>query len=114
MAAKGGLLAFSDGLVIAQYALTALSSGFNAGYFLIYRSNERKHQVGAAVLALLSSALFIESCYFGIFALLQGEVWAYSFFFEPSHWFLARVFLCLGSVLITILILRRLIQKKDN
>ena len=106
-------MAFSDGLVIAQYVLTAISSGFNAGYFMTYRSHEKKHRVGAAVLALLSLALFIESSYFGVFALFQGEVWAYSFFFEPRHWFLARFFLCLGSVLITILILRQIRRRGD-
>jgi hypothetical protein len=55
------------GLVMAQYALTAVSSGFNAGYFLTYR-----------------------------------------FFLEPEHWFQAHIFLCLSSLLITILILRQL------
>ena len=96
------------GLVIAQYALTAVSSGFNAGYFLTYRSHERRHHVGAAVLAILSLALFIESSYFGVFALFQGEVWACRFFLEPGHWFVAHLFLCLSSLLITILILRQL------
>jgi len=96
------------GLVIAQYLLTAVSSGFNVGYFLAYRSGERKHRVGAAVLGTLSLALFIESSYFGAFALFHGEVWAGRFFFEPRHWFLAHVFLCLSSLLITTLILRRL------
>jgi hypothetical protein len=95
-------------LVIAQYALTAVSSGFNAGYFLTYRSQERKHRAGAAVLAVLNLALFIESSYFGAFALFQGEVWAYRFFLEPEHWFLAHLLLCLSSLLITILILRQL------
>jgi hypothetical protein len=97
-----------NGLVIAQYLLTAVSSGFNAGYFLTYRSDERKYRVGAAVLVILSLALFIESSYFGAFALFQGEVWACRFFLEPGRWFLAHIFLCLGSLLITILILWQL------
>jgi hypothetical protein len=101
-------------LVIAQYALTAVSSGFNAGYFLTYRSQERKHCAGAAVLAILSLAIFIESSYFGAFALFQGKVWAYRFFLEPRHWFLAHLFLCLSSLLITILILRQLRRREKD
>jgi hypothetical protein len=96
------------GLVMAQYALTAVSSGFNAGYFLTYRSHGRKHRVGAAVLAILSLAILIESSYFGAFALFRGDVWAYRFFLEPEHWFQAHIFLCLSSLLITILIRRQL------
>ncbi len=106
-------MSLSDGLIIVQYALTALSSGFNTGYFLSYRSQERKHQVGAAVLALLSLALFLESLYFGAFALFQGQLWAYPFFFEPGRWFLARVLLCLASLAISVLILRQ-IRRKDK
>jgi len=97
-----------NGLVIAQYLLTAVSSGFNAGYFFTYRSDERKHRVGATVLAILSLAIFIESSYFGAFALFQGEPWAYRFFLAPEHWFPAHLLLCLSSLLITILILRQL------
>ncbi len=103
-----------NGLVIAQYLLTAASSGFNAGYFLTYRSDESKHRVGAAVLAILSLAVFIESSYFGAFALFQGEVWAYRFFLAPEHWFLAHLFLCLSSLLITILILRQLRRRGND
>jgi hypothetical protein len=103
-----------NGLVIAQYLLTAASSGFNAGYFLTYRSDERKHRVGAAVLAILSLAVFIESSYFGAFALFQGKVWAYRFFLAPEHWFLAHLFLCLSSLLITTLILRQLRRRGND
>jgi hypothetical protein len=103
-----------SGLVIAQYALTAVSSGFNAGYFLTYRSQGRKHRVGAAVLAILSLALFIESSYFGAFALFRDGVWADRFFLEPERWFLAHLFLCLSSLLITILIIRQLKRRVKN
>jgi hypothetical protein len=103
-----------NALVIAQYLLTAVSSGFNAGYFLTYRSDEGKHRAGAAVLFILSLALFIESSYFGTFALFQGEVWAYRFFLAPERWFLAHLFLCLSSLLITILVLRQLRRRGND
>lgn len=99
-------------LVLAQYIVTALSSGFNACYFFGYRSSTRRRRIGAVVLALVSLAIFIESFYFGIFSFYQGQEWANTFFLDPTHWLMARLLVCLGSLLISALILRHLVANR--
>lgn len=93
-------------LTMAQYVVTALSSAFNACYFLGYRSSIRRRRIGAIVLALASLAIFIESFYFGFSALFQGQQWANGF------WLATRVLICLSSLLISVLILRRLVANR--
>ena len=58
-----------DQIILTQYIVTALSSGFNAVYFLSYRSPLRRRRTGALALALLSVAILIESLYFTCFSL---------------------------------------------
>lgn len=99
-------------LVLAQYMLTALSSGFNAVYFFGYRSPTRRRRIGALTLALLSVAILIESIYFGFFALFPGQQWARGFFLDSSYWLAVRLLLCLGSLMISLLILRRLVANR--
>jgi hypothetical protein len=104
-------------LVLAQYIVTALSSGFNAGYFASYRTPVRRRRIGALTLALLSGAIFTESLYFTCFALFetfetfktfQGQEWASDLFFDPGYLLGVRLPMCLGSLLMSILILRHL------
>lgn len=102
---------FSQAVLTAQYLLTALSSGFNAVYFWRYRSPRRGRRVGAVVLFGLSLALVIESLYFGLFALSQGLEWGREFFLEPRRWLLARGLVCLGSLAISALIVRKLVSR---
>lgn len=101
-------------LVLAQYIVTALSSGFNAGYFASYRTPVRRRRIGALTLALLSGAILTESLYFTCFALFetfetfQGQEWASDLFFDPGYLLGVRLPVCLGSLLMSILILRHL------
>ena len=104
-------------LVLAQYIVTALSSGFNAGYFASYRTPVRRRRIGALTLALLSGAIFTESLYFTCFAffetfetfeIFQGQEWASDLFFDPGYLLGVRLPVCLGSLLMSILILRHL------
>jgi len=99
-------------LILAQYMVTAMSSGFNARYFCKYRSPVRRRRIGALTLAVLSVAILIESVYFSFFALFQGQQWASAFFLEPSHWFVARLLVCFGCLLISGLILRQLVTNQ--
>ncbi len=99
-------------LVLAQYLVTALSSAFNACYFFGYRSSTRRRRIGAIVLGVVSIGIFIESVFFGFFALFQGQQWAFEFFFNQSYWFAARLLICLGSLAISVLILRRLVSNR--
>ena len=98
-------------MLIAQYLLTALSSGFNAVYFWNYRSPRRGRRVGAMVLFGLSLALVVESLYFGAFALSRGLDWGPDFFLEPRRWLMARGLVCLGSLAISTLILRKMVSR---
>jgi len=104
-------------LFLAQYIVTALSSGFNAGYFASYRTPVRRRRIGALTLALLSGAIFAESLYFTCFALFetfetfkifQGQEWASDVLFNPGYLLGVRLPVCLGSLLMSILILRHL------
>ena len=102
---------FFEIMLIGQYLLTALSSGFNAAYFWRYRSPQRGRRVGAVVLFWLSLALVLESLYFGLFALAQGLGYSPEFFLEARRWLMARGLVCLGSLAISALILRKLMRK---
>lgn len=99
-------------LVFAQYIVTALSSGFNACYFFRYRSPTRRRRIGAAVLAVFSVAIFIESLYFGLFSFYLRQEWANAFFLDPTHWLAAKLLLCLGSLLVSVLILRQWVANR--
>ena len=108
-------------LVLAQYIVTALSSGFNAGYFASYRTTVRRRRIGALTLALLSWAIFTESLYFTCFAffetfktfeIFQGQEWASDLFFNPGYLLGVRLPVCLGSLLMSILILRHLVANR--
>ena len=90
---------------MSQYIVTALSSAFNACYFLGYRSPTRRRRIGAGVLALVSLAIFIESFYFGFSALLQEQQ-------ESVLWLGTRLLICISSLATSILILRRLVANR--
>jgi hypothetical protein len=90
---------------MAQYIVTALSSAFNACYFLGYRSPTRRRRIGAGVLALVSLAIFIESFYFGFSALFQEQQ-------ESVLWLGTRLLICISSLATSILILRRLVADR--
>ena len=93
-------------LILFQYVMTAASAGFNAWYFFRYRSPLLRRRIGALTLALLSSAILSESLYFASAALLRPD-WDGGFFFNPSPWLAARSLLCLGSLTVSALVLRR-------
>jgi len=99
-------------LILAQYIVTTLSSAFNASYFFGYRSSTMRRRIAALTLAVLSLSIFIESIYFGFFALFQEQQWASDFFINPGYWLAARLLICLGSLLVSILILRQLVAKR--
>jgi hypothetical protein len=97
-----------DLAAFAQYVITILSSIFNAGYFLSYRSPQRRRRLGAQALAGVSLALVVES----IFALVEKAEWAGDLSLEPNLWFVVRLPILLSSVLISALILRQLTARK--
>jgi len=108
------LSGFCDALVTAQYVITALSSGLNTCYFMSYRSPRKRRRVGAVTLTVVSLAMFVESLYFGLYAFSRKQPWAEAFYLDPERWLMARLLLCIASVLITILILRQLWAKRGG
>ena len=102
--------------ILTQLILTALSSGFNAFYFLRYRTAVRRRRVGALTLALLSGAISSESLYFACPAfsgISQGQGWASSFALDPVYWLGVRLTVCLGSLMVSVLILRHLMANRQ-
>ena len=104
-----------DQIILTQYIVTALSSGFNAVYFSSYRSPLRRRRTGALSLALLSVAILIESLYFTCFSLFyiyNGKDFLSGLLLNPGLWLGARLLLCLGSLLVSALILRHLLDRR--
>lgn len=104
-----------DRLILTQHIVTALSSGFNAAYFSGYRSPLRRRRIGALTLALLSVAILIESLYFTSFSLFyiyNGKDFLIGSLLNPVPFLGARLLLCLGSLLVSVLILRHLLRRK--
>ena len=99
-------------LILLQYIATAASAGFNACYFLRYRSPHRRRRIGALTLALLSAAILMESLYFTGLDVFLGREIGDSFFFSPGYWLAARLLVFSGSLVVSGLILRRMIVEK--
>ncbi len=99
-------------MVLAPCIITALSSGFNAVYFFGYRSRASRRRIAALTLAVLSVAIFMESLYSAVFTLFQQQQWASEFLLNPGCWLAVRLLLCLGSLLVSILILRQSMAKR--
>ncbi|MBI4297842.1 MAG: hypothetical protein HY676_04855 [Chloroflexi bacterium] len=101
-----------DALAALQYALTALSSVFNALYFASYRPFSKRRRVGALALMAVSIALLAQSLHWGLLPLLLGRSWLYTL---PDQ---SRLFIgipaLLGSLLITALILRQLTNRRKK
>src|SRR3990172_204518 len=93
-------------VVVAQFGVTDLSSGFNALYFLGYRSLQNRRRVGAAIMAVVSLALFLDS----FFTLALGR-WDQALAPYPPPLLVGRLVLCLGSTLISLLIVRQWLSK---
>ena len=98
-------------LVLLQYAFAAFFSAFNAAYFWRYRSPLRRRRVGAVVLFLISAATLVESLCFGLFALLGGP--GQDFLSDPRWWLGAGLLVCLGSLSLSLLILRQILGRSS-
>ncbi len=104
-----------DQIILTQHIVTALSSGFNAVYFSTYRAPLRRRRIGALALALLSLAILIESLYFTCFSLsyiYNEKEFLSVLLLNPGLWLGVRLLLCLGSLLVSALILRHLLDRR--
>lgn len=93
-------------IFLGQYMATLLSSGFNAVYFWGYQSPVAGRRWGAAVMAFVSLATFVES----LMLYLAGRPWA------PLHsmpWLGGRFLVTMASLSISGLILRRWLGERS-
>lgn len=95
-------------LILGHYLVVTASSGFNAWYFGAFRSAGERHRLGAAVMAVVCVGTFLESLYVGLFWAAGGVPWSEEVWWGIGWWLVARGFVSLGSLLISLLILRRL------
>ena len=80
--------------------MALLSSGFNAVYFWAYRSPLAGRRLGAAVMAFLSLATFLESLTLSLAGRSSAPL-------HSAPWLVARLLVALASLSVTALILRR-------
>ena len=98
--------------MVAQDVSTAVFGLLNAGYFAHYwwrRSRTRARRLGAATLALVSAAAVVEALFSqGLFWSEQGVV--SQSLLSPPIWALVRLPLFIATVIVSIIVLRRLLS----
>ncbi|GEM_PF-706130 len=97
-----------DILVMGQYLLTVMSSGFNAIYFFRYQSDTPRRRIAAKVLSLASLATFVQSLYVSLFFMIVGSDPLERAMVDARHWIFIGFLAMLASLAITGLILRKL------
>lgn len=99
-----------DALVVTQDLATALCGGFNALYFLCYLRRPQQNpsrRVGAAALALVNAGALAESFFLLlVYTSARLEWWLETSLLAPSPWLLARSLPFLGTLSVSLLILR--------
>ncbi|KPK47686.1 MAG: hypothetical protein AMJ77_02240 [Dehalococcoidia bacterium SM23_28_2] len=107
-----------DALVVAQDLTTAVCGGFNALYFLLYllrRQETISRRVGAAALALVNAGASAESLYLSALYTTYRLGWrGETPFLSPCPWLLARSLPFLGTLFISLLVLRALNDRGDR
>jgi hypothetical protein len=107
-----------DALAVAQDLTTALCGGFNALYFLLYllrRQETLSRRVGAAALALVNAGALAESLYFSALYTTYRLGWrAQMPFLSPLPWLLARSLPFLGTLFVSLLVLRALNHSSEQ
>jgi len=107
-----------DALAVAQDLTTALCGGFNALYFLLYllrRQETMPRRIGAAALALVNAGALAESLYFSALYTTYHLGWrGETPFLSPFPWLLARSLPFLGTLFVSLLVLRALSHRSDR
>jgi hypothetical protein len=107
-----------DALAVAQDLATALCGGFNALYFLLYllqRQETLPRRVGAAALALVNGGALVESLYLSTLYTTYHLGWrGETPFLSPFPWLLARSLPFLGTLFVSLLVLRGLNHRSDR
>ncbi len=101
------MLTVSEPILVLQYLVTASSSAFNATYFMRHRSQVWRRRVGALALALISLAVTGGRLYLALLTLSWNNS-GVGLPFSPGYWLVVGLLACLGSLLITSLIIRQL------
>ncbi len=87
-------------MVFIEYGVTAMSAAFNAWFFTTYRTRTGRRRIGAAVMALVSAALVVESLALGAVMYPRSGT-------DSWVWLVAGASALAGSVAISFLILRQ-------
>jgi hypothetical protein len=107
-----------DALAVAQDLTTALCGGFNALYFLLYllrRQETVSRRVAAAALAVVNAGALAESLYFSALYTTYRLGWREETpFLAPFPWLLARSLPFLGTLLVSLLVLRALNDRSER
>jgi hypothetical protein len=107
-----------DALAVAQDLTTALCGGFNAIYFLLYmlrRQETLPRRVGAAALALVNVGALVESLYLSTLYTTYHLGWRGDTpLLSPFPWLLARSLPFLGTLFVSLLVLRALSHGSDR
>lgn len=106
------VICYGDAMAVSQDLTTAVCGGFNSLYFLLYALREPealRRRVGAAALALVNGGALVESLYLlGLYLSLRSGWRGQTELITPGPWLLARALPFLGTLLVSLLILRRL------
>ena len=104
-----------DALAVTQDLTTALCGGFNALYFLLYllhRQETLPRRVGAAALVMVNAGALVEGLYLSALYTTYRLGWrGEAVFLSPYPWLLVRSLPFLGTLLISLLVLRALNHK---
>lgn len=97
-------------LATLLYAVTAISSGFNAAYFMRYHTAVLRRRVGAAVMAVVCLTGLAQSVYLG-WGLARGDT-----FSSPGPWpgTAVAALACLSSLLVSALVARQMVSRRTR
>lgn len=97
----------SAAIIFAADGLTAASGAFNAAWLLSYDSAAPPRRIAAASLAVLNAGAATQAAFAQSMFTAHRLGFSVEPFFEPGAWLSSRLLLLAGTLLISMLILRR-------
>ena len=94
-------------IIFAADGMTAASGAFNAAWLISYYNAAPSRRVAAAALALLNAGAATQAAFAQSMFTAHRLGFSIDPFFQPGAWLSSRVLLLAGTLLISMLILRR-------